>query len=75
MDGYRDIFRRGGIADVGIAEALLIRQVGEHRIEDTAAITLTYPYMNAYWADKCADLSKIIILAYGAGLRSRVRGW
>jgi predicted acyl esterase len=66
-EGFTDIYRHsicpGGIPDVEFNIFLAERAVGEE-MEFMPAMLEKYPLMNAYWADKAADLEKINIPAY-----------
>ena len=63
-DLYRQDICRGGIPNIGFNEVMTQRLCGKNRIEDVPAMLEEYPLMNAYWANKKADLEKINVPAY-----------
>jgi len=63
-DFYRNSIARGGIPDIGFNDSILAILFGNNRTEDTSAMIIKWPVMNAYWEDKAADLEKIEVPAY-----------
>lgn len=68
IDIYRESMVRGGIPDtVFHDEDVAVHIYGENDTEDVTAHTRLYPLVNAYWADKRADLTRITVPAYIVG--------
>lgn len=65
IDCYREVIMRGGIPDTKFHDQDIVASLyGENDSEDVTAHTTRFPLMNAYWADKRADLAAIRIPAY-----------
>lgn len=67
-EGHIDLYRcdvlRGGIPDTAFNNFNTSTQIGQHYIEDMAAMAQKYPLMNGYWQDKHARLEEIKMPAY-----------
>lgn len=64
-DVFRDVLNRGGIPDGAFHnDDIMGNTHGKGQFEDVVAMLERYPFDNAYWADKRADLSKVDIPAY-----------
>ena len=65
IDCYREVTMRGGIPDTKFHDQDIVAALyGENDSEDVTAHTTRFPLMNAYWADKRADLASISVPAY-----------
>jgi predicted acyl esterase len=65
IDCYREVIMRGGIPDTKFHDEDIVASLfGENDSEDVTAHTTRFPLMNAYWADKRADLASISLPAY-----------
>ena len=64
-DLYRDVIVRGGMSDTTFNERDIYSFLfGNNKIEDIAAMSLSNPLFDEYWAGKVADLSQITAAAY-----------
>ncbi|KAJ0418326.1 Alpha/Beta hydrolase protein [Aspergillus carlsbadensis] len=63
-DLYREIHVRGGIACTPFLEWMMGNLRGRGRMEDPVAMLKKYPFINDYWKDKRAKVSRIQVPAY-----------
>lgn len=64
-DVYRDLVMRGGMPDTGFAQLLQDHSFcGKHRKEDILSEAEQHPLMDALWADKIPDFSRITVPAF-----------
>ena len=64
-DVYRDLTMRGGMPDTGFAQLLQDGSFfGKNRKEDIVAEVERHPLMDALWADKIPDFSRITVPAF-----------
>lgn len=68
-DIYRELRYEGGIPSIGF-QSFIYNNLGgelpERYIEDSPAMALKYPYINAYWRDKMPRVENIEVPAYVA---------
>ena len=80
-DMYRESLYEGGIPCIQFTNFATAGACGLLGIDDQGGMAERYPLMNAYWADKIPDFSKVVVPAYvTAGwnhfhLRGSVNGW
>ena len=60
-DLYRESLYEGGIPALGFNNFIVGSLVGSGNIDDTAAMAIRYPFMNAYWEDKIPKWKNIRI--------------
>ncbi len=66
-DIYREFRYEGGIPSVGFQSFVygsLGGELSERYIEDSPAMALKYPFINAYWRDKMPKIERIEVPAY-----------
>ena len=63
-DLYRESLYEGGIPALGFNNFIVGSLVGNGYVDDTAAMALKHPFLNAYWEDKIPKWEKIRIPAY-----------
>lgn len=64
-DTYREVHRHGGIPETSFWPYLAERWCrSKTRVEDLREETREHPHFDAFWASKCADLSRITVPAY-----------
>ena len=59
---YEDEYMRGGIPNFSYTRPVM--SFGLNKMEDLQAMMRKYPLMNAYWADKAAQLERVRVPAY-----------
>jgi predicted acyl esterase len=63
-DLYRESLYEGGIPALGFNGFIVGSLVGSGNIDDTAAMAMKYPFLNAYWEDKIPKWRNIRIPVY-----------